>query len=102
MDDYWILKGKLPVRVNFLEWAMWSVTAKRRVKSNKIGHIMVSTVFLGIDHNFSEEGPPILFETLVFGGPLDNKMDRYCTWEEAEKGHEEMLKKVMVFLTPQN
>ena len=27
---------------------------------------MVSTVWLGLDHNFSMSGPPIIFETMVF------------------------------------
>ncbi len=30
--------------------------------------ILVSTVFLGLDHNFLGEGEPILFETMIFGG----------------------------------
>lgn len=32
-------------------------------------------------------GPPLLFETMVFGGPDDQWMDRYTTWEQAEEGH---------------
>lgn len=48
----------------------------------------VSTVFLGIDHNHMGDGPPILFETMVFGcGPWDNYQERYATWDEAEAGH---------------
>lgn len=52
--------------------------------------VTVSTVFLGLDHRMFGEGPPILFETLVFGGPNDGRMERYCTWEEAERGHKVM------------
>ena len=54
----------------------------------------VSTVFLGIDHNFGGKGKPILFETMVFGkGDLvpDNWMARYCTWEQAEAGHKAIV-----------
>ena len=54
----------------------------------------VSTVFLSIDHNFTDEGPPIVFETLVFGGPMADWMRRYATWTEAETGHEEMVELV--------
>jgi len=50
----------------------------------------VSTVFLGLDHAFGD-GPPVLFETMVFGGPLDGEQDRYCTWDEAVAGHAAML-----------
>lgn len=36
----------------------------------------VSTVFLALDHAYGG-GPPVLFETLVLGGSLDQSMDRY-------------------------
>jgi len=66
---------------------------ERRVDSTKIGSILVSTVFLGLDHQFGD-GPPLLFETMVFGGVYDQKMNRYTTWEQAEAGHKEMADKV--------
>lgn len=56
--------------------------------------VFVSTVFLGLNHNFSGHGVPILFETLVFGGPLDGHMERYKTWGDAEQGHQKMVDKV--------
>lgn len=50
---------------------------------------LVSTVFLGIDHNYSGEGPPLLFETMVFlgDGNDDDYCDRHATRAEAEAGH---------------
>lgn len=53
----------------------------------------VSTVFLGIDHNHSGEGPPLLFETMVFlgDGNDDDYCDRHATRAEAEAGHTEAL-----------
>ncbi len=56
--------------------------------------VFVSTVFLGLDHNFMGEGPPIVFETMVFGGPFNHTMWRYATWDEAVKGHEQLVKMV--------
>ena len=56
-----------------------------------VGGSEVSTVFLGIDHGFTSSGPPILFETMVFGGKHDDYTMRYATWEEAEKGHAEVV-----------
>jgi hypothetical protein len=49
----------------------------------------ISTVFLGIDHDFTGRGPPILFETMVFaeGKPWDGEQQRYASWVEAEVGH---------------
>ena len=49
----------------------------------------VSTVFLGLNHQWGD-GPPLLFETMVFGGELDGEQERYSTWEEAIEGHENM------------
>lgn len=57
---------------------------------------MVSTIWLGLDHGWGS-GQPVIFETMVF--PLNEHgemipeeiaSDRYCTEEEALKGHEEM------------
>ena len=51
------------------KWARWfeGSAEARRVARTQVGDCMVSTVFLGLDHNFSEEGPPVLWETMVFG-----------------------------------
>ena len=58
-------------------------------------HPWVSTVFLGLDHNFSDKGPPIVFETMIFGGVYNQKSQwRYATWEEAMKGHDRTVKMV--------
>jgi hypothetical protein len=54
----------------------------------------VSTVFLMLDHNWSGRGDPILFETMIFGGPLDGQQARYSTWAEASEGHDLMAEAV--------
>lgn len=52
----------------------------------------VSTVWLGIDHGIRRgDDPPVIFETLVFGGPQDGVMLRYCTEEQAEVGHKAVV-----------
>lgn len=97
----YILKGKKPVvEKNLLKWARWFEVSNRHVGKTKIGKVAVSTVFLGIDHGFSLNfpgkpiPPPILFETMVFGGKLNLAQERYTTWEEAEKGHAKWVAKV--------
>lgn len=66
-----------------------------RVAHTDLGNeIEVSTVFLGIDHNFSGLGKPVLFETMVFNGPLDQEMNRYCTEAAAREGHKRMVQRV--------
>lgn len=62
--------------------------------------VRISTAFLGIDHNFTGRGPPLLFETMVFGGALDGECGRTATWEEAEKEHAETLARVLRMMPP--
>lgn len=45
----------------------------------------VSTVFLGINHNFFPGGRPVLWETMIFGGPNDGYQERYSSHERAVK-----------------
>ena len=86
MSNY-ILVGKEPKQVNdVLEWASWLETANRIVEQTQFGDVQVSTVFLGLDYSYGE-GPPLLFETMIFGGTNDGYQERYCTWDEAEQGH---------------
>lgn len=67
---------------------------RRHVGDVTIRGVRVSTVFLVLDHGHEEGGRPLLFETLVFGGKLEGEMERYSTYEEAEKGHVRMVKRV--------
>jgi hypothetical protein len=62
------------------------------------GTVCVSTVFLGLDHNFSATGPPVLWETLVFGGPLNDEMVRYTSRAAALRGHQAMCARVRAAL----
>ena len=55
------------------------------------GRCEVSTVWLGIDHSFGE-GPPIIFETIVFYADGNQDMQyRYSTLEEARAGHAKIV-----------
>lgn len=87
-NKYYILKGKDPVPCDLMDGAVWLEGAKesRIVKQEMVGDSKISTVFLGLDHSFGE-GPPLLFETLIFGGPLDGWMWRCSTREQAEEQH---------------
>lgn len=96
MNGRYKLVGRRPVPVKDpLEWARWFETGDRRVAHTSVGAISVSTVFLGLDHNFLGRGDPLLFETMVFGGPLNLEQERYSTWEDAERGHAAMVARVM-------
>ncbi len=74
---------------SLLKWADWFEDRNnRRVAATERGGVRVSTVFLGLNHNWMVSGPPLLFETMIFGGPHDQYMDRCSTWEEAEQMHQ--------------
>jgi len=63
---------------------------ERVVKQEIVKDAWISTVFLSLDHSWIP-GPPILFETMIFGGEYDGYQDRYSTWDEAEEGHRKVV-----------
>jgi len=95
---YYILNDQnVAVLVDLYTWARWfEANDNHRIvqKTDLAGGVLVSTVFLGLDHAFTEDEPRKIFETLVFGGPHDGEMDRYATWAQAEAGHAAMVQKV--------
>lgn len=98
MGDKYILVDGVPVICHdVLEWSKWFEKDERVVEQTEIQDDkteQVSTVFLGLDHDWGNKGPPILFETMVFGGPLDQEIERYATLEEAKAGHAKMVARV--------
>jgi hypothetical protein len=85
------------VLVDSARWSAWfefhyheRIVARTVVQEG----VEVSTVFLGLDHNYSQTGPPILFETMVFGGLCDGDMDRYAAMDESRQGHWAMVNRV--------
>jgi len=80
-----------------LEWGeKFADFSKRQVADTSLlDTIRVSTVFIGIDHAWND-GPPLVFESMVFGGEDDGYMERYSTWEEAEKGHHNIVAKILL------
>lgn len=90
MNVKYILNGHKAIPCDdFLERGKCFEKTERHVANDTKNDVQVSTVFLGIDHSFGQ-GPPLVFETMVFGGEHDGDMERYSTWEEAERGHKKM------------
>lgn len=109
----YILKNKKPIfEPNFeAHIKFYSCFKNRIVKQDNIRikeeEFTVSTVFLALNHNFSDHGNPILFETMIFFNTeinerifsknlaiinkLEDYQERYCTWEEAEQGHKKAI-----------
>lgn len=89
---YYGLHGQRISRDEFLR--LWAPDAAgqvgsftRRVAYAEKGGTEVSTVWLGLDHGFGY-GPPLIFETMIFGGEHDNDTWRYATLDEALEGHQ--------------
>lgn len=92
------LEGKNVVPIpddDALTWAKtFEVREKRRVGYTIINRrkgIFVSTVFLGINHDFMGTDRGLWFETMPFGSSLDQRAYRTSTWEEAEKMHAQVV-----------
>lgn len=82
-----------------LAWAAWAETADRHVAQDMdegegADRVRVSTIFLGFDHGHSEGGPPVLWETMVFGGALDRWQWRYTSLADAWQGHQAVCQQV--------
>ena len=94
MSDMYILDGHEPVpEPDVIAWARWFESADRQVRDTARDDVRVSTVFLGLDHGFPGRRPQ-LFETMLFvNGALEGR-ERYCTWDEAEAGHERWVTRV--------
>jgi hypothetical protein len=90
MSDLYMLDGHTPVRCEDVRaWGRWfEETERRRVRWTELpSGEQISTVFLGMDHQHGDAGPPLLFETMISGGEWADWQDRCSTWEEAEAMH---------------
>lgn len=96
MSEHYILEGKTAVPCDMMTWATWFERNRetRIVAKTTIRDVRVSTVFLGLNHAFTPTEPPQIFETMVFGGPLDQEQERYSSYREAESGHKAMCERV--------
>lgn len=95
---YYILNGHIPIpEKSVIKWGQWLETSEvaRRVARTRIGGTIVSTVFLGLDHNFSmTANQPILFETAAFGTDTIDSLWRTATWDDAQAKHDEVVAEI--------
>lgn len=81
MREFYRLEGKTPVPADIGSFKI------EHIEQTEKDNTKVSTVFLGIDHSFGYGGPPVLFETMIFGGEQDGYQERCCTYDEAIAMH---------------
>lgn len=94
---YFLNEDKTYRQCEVLEWGMQFETMNRHVGDDVIDDKHVSTVWLGLDHNYFG-GSPLLLETMVFDGPCGGRdiyCERYSTWDEAVEGHKRAIQWVL-------
>jgi hypothetical protein len=80
---------------DIIAWAKWfeqdpesrRIVARDTFRAADGTDVIVSTVFLGLDHGWGD-GPPVLWETMIFGGTgLSEWQERATSREEALANH---------------
>ena len=85
---HYILDNHTPVKVDvtssegMLKWGH-NLEQNKVVSQTEVKGVLISTVFLGVDHNHTGAGKPVLFETATKKHDRWSIVDRCCTWEEA-------------------
>ena len=101
MSEYYLLKDKEVRAVDEDEYhAATKEERSGRLFIDKIEGYFISTIFLGQNYDFLGIGSPLVFETMVFKGENFNKSkiegnERYSTYEQAEEGHKQTVKKYL-------
>lgn len=95
LGELWVLdEDNKPVKArSIVEWGEFMqgdmrVVARQTVRPG----VNVSTVFLGINHQWQRGHPPVLFETMVFRSDGTCRVaGRYETWAKAVIGHVDVV-----------
>jgi hypothetical protein len=79
--------------ISHAEWSRlkFGTPGYDRVARTCAEDVTISTVWLGIDHGFGRSEHPILFETMVFGGALDEAQYRWTNEVAALAGHDQVV-----------
>lgn len=87
-------------RITLEEWTALFSPDYQRVALTRFGDdVVVSTVWLGLDHHFpigepQTDCPVHTFETMVFGKVMDQEQWRYGTEADALDGHARVVEQV--------
>lgn len=90
--DRYILQDRTPLPCNDLfRWGDWYAKADRQVADIMISGVRIRTMFIGINQQRLVDRPPLLFETMVYGGRFDLHRESCSTWVEAELQHQQVV-----------
>jgi hypothetical protein len=90
---------------DFYAWVRWfedSGAERQLHRARPAQGVTVSTVFTGFDLAFQNQGPPLLWETRIFGGPYDCYVEAATTREEATRTHDRIVKAIFHGEDPTN
>lgn len=104
LEMHYILDGKIirkprsyrEIMISFVWFEKYRFVARETI----IAGVEVSTVFLGMDHNWGG-GEPLLFESMIFAEdkpPIDCNQMRYHTYQAAMAGHHEMCDQARAYV----
>lgn len=97
---YLLTADKVPYRVSIAKWSDGWHKQRRvamTVKDKSTGRPYASTIFLGIDTGSGKlldpdgDHKPLVFETMIIGGPHNGHQVRTATWDEALEAHAEAV-----------
>jgi hypothetical protein len=90
VSEYYDKEGK---PLELLEWAeLLKDEEYKRVGLDRINGLLVSTVWLGLNHSWIPGSPPLIYETKIFASDSrDIYQRRYSTLEQAEQGHRDAV-----------
>lgn len=90
---YYVLdeEGRPIPEPDLLKWAQFFESGTRVLRKDKLPNgISVITAFLAVDSSWGQ-GAPILWGTMILGGPDDKQEERYSSREDVIAGHEKAL-----------
>lgn len=84
------------------KWAYWIESADRHLGDDTVRGYRISTIFLGLDHNFSGKGSPILWETMVFSKRTGKSVTanihrRFALKSEALEYHKKLVANIKLW-----
>jgi hypothetical protein len=103
MDHYILDENDCPRLVDMEDYYKWQRALPDGIKTrmgfklarDEVEGVYVSTVYLGLDHAY-ECGPPILWETMVFGlANSETDCERSANRKDALKVHQKFCRKYL-------
>jgi hypothetical protein len=98
MSRYFILRdGEVIEEPDYSTWSAWYESSFKDVEliaEDDLGGSVVTTRFLSMAMSLAQNSPPMIFETVVRGGWMDNEKERFATLQEAMTGHKTWVRRV--------